>query len=601
MNIKTPEPHSRATQPCARASNFRSRAAHNWSYQAVLPAILLCATLLMPQMAAAVSREAVPGDGGIVASRSRPASQVGAEILKRGGNAVDAAVATGFALAVTYPSAGNLGGGGFMVIRLADGTLTTNDHRERAPARATRDMYLDEGGEVVAGLSTKTHLAVGVPGTVDGLIDVLERHGTMSLREVITPAIRLAERGFELDFDLARAFNRRQPDFAPHPASAALFSKPDGSPWQAGDVFRQRDLAATLKRIRRHGRDGFYAGKTAELIAEEMRRGNGLITLADLADYDSVWREPVRGSYRDVEIVSMPPPSSGGVLLVAMLNMLESQDLSGQGFASADTVHAMIEAERRAYADRAEYLGDPDFVDVPVARLTSKAYARQRFADFDPNKASRSTDIGPGLRPPEESPDTTHASVIDSMGNAVSYTTTLNLSYGSKIIAAGTGVLLNNEMDDFSSKPDTPNFYGLIGRAANAIEPGKRMLSSMTPTIVLKDGEPFLVTGSPGGSTIITTTMQVIINVIDHGMDLSDAVGQPRFHHQWLPDRVIYERFGLSADTLAELARRGHENLVVMPFGRGIGDANSVMVSETGIVGMADPRNEGAAIAAPMR
>ncbi len=297
----------------------------------------------------------------------------------------------------------------------------------------------------------------------------------------------------------------------------------------------------------------------------------------------------------------MPPPSSGGVLLVQMLNMLESQDLSASGFASADTVHAMIEAERRAYADRAEYLGDPDFVDVPIERLTSKAYAVERFADFDPLAASRSEDIGPGLRPPEEGPDTTHASVVDAMGNAVSYTTTLNLSYGSKIVAAGTGVLLNNEMDDFSSKPDTPNFYGLIGRAANAIEPGKRMLSSMTPTIVLKDNKPYLVTGSPGGSTIITTTMQIIINVIDHGMDLSDAVGQPRFHHQWLPDRVIYERYGLSADTLEELIGRGHKNLVVMPFGRGIGDANSVMTSETGIVGMADPRNEGAAVAAPVR
>lgn len=542
----------------------------------------------------AASPEVSYGDGGMVASRSLLASQVGADILRQGGNAVDAAVATGFALAVTYPSAGNLGGGGFMLIRLADGTVVANDHRERAPAAASRDMYLDEAGNPIPGKSTKTHLAVGVPGSVDGLLSALERHGTLDRRTVIQPAIKLARRGMILDHDLARQFNRRQSDFAPHAASMKIFGH-GKKPFAAGDRFAQLDLARTLDRVRRYGRAGFYEGATANMIAQEMERGGGLITAKDLADYRSLWREPVRGTYRGVEIVAMPPPSSGGVLLLQMLNMLEPYNIEAMGYGSADAMHLMIEAERRAYADRAEYLGDPDYYPVPIAKLTSKAYAKARFADVDLSKATRSADVGPGSWP-QESPDTTHLSVMDKLGNTVSYTTTLNLSYGSKIVAAGTGVLLNNEMDDFSAKANVPNFYGLLGRKANAIEPGKRMLSSMTPSIVVQDGKALLATGSPGGSTIITTTLQVIMNVIDHKMSLSDAVAKPRFHHQWQPDRIIVERFGFSPDTLNLLRTRGHQDFVVMPFGRGIGDANSVMQVDGSLQGMADPRSAGAAV-----
>ncbi len=561
--------------------------------RASISGLVLASLLLCTVVTQAASREAVHAAGGMVASRSALASEVGADILRQGGNAIDAAVATGFALAVTHPSAGNLGGGGFMVIRLADGTLISNDHRERAPAAATRDMFLDADGEFIADLSTKTHLASGVPGSVDGLLAVHQRYGQLSLRQVINPAIRLAEKGFALSYDLSSRLAARLSEFEPFAASVAVFSN-KGKPYAEGERFVQKDLAATLKRIRRSGRDGFYSGRTADLLVAEMQRGGGLITHKDLQDYRSVWREPVRGTYRGYEIVGMPPPSSGGALVVQMLNMLERYDIAALGYGSAATMHLMIEAERRAFADRAEHLGDPDFYDVPLAMLTSKDYAKQRFADFDPEKASLSSEIGAGQWP-NESPDTTHASFMDHEGNSVAYTTTLNLSYGSKIVVAGAGFLLNNEMDDFSAKPDTPNAFGLLGREANAIAPGKRMLSSMTPTIVLKDGEPVLVTGSPGGSTIITTTLQVIMNVIDHGMDLSDAVGKPRFHHQWQPNRIVYERFGVSPDTLQRLQEMGHQGLVLLPWGRGLGDANSVSREGDTMHGMSDPRNDGGA------
>jgi len=545
--------------------------------------------------AGAASPEAIHGKGGMVASRSALASAVGAGIMRDGGNAVDAAVATGFALAVTYPSAGNIGGGGFMVIRLADGTVITNDHRERAPGAATRDMFLDAAGNVVPGLSTGSHLAAGVPGTVAGLLDVLERYGTLSRKAVLEPAIRLARYGFFLNYDLAHDIAEEQPYFAKDSGSAAVFLKRDGSVYAEGERFVQKDLAATLERIAKSGRDGFYAGKTAKLIVAEMERGGGLISEADLAAYRSVWREPVRGTYRGHQIVSMPPPSSGGVLLVQMLNMMEPYDVEKMGYGSADAIHLMIEAERRAYADRAEHLGDADFYPVPVATLVDKAYARARFADFVPNRASRSVDVKAGVVV-AESPDTTHVSVMDAAGNAVALTTTLNLPYGSKLVVDGAGFLLNNEMDDFSAKENAPNAFGLVGRAANAIEPNKRMLSSMTPTIVLDEsGRPELVTGSPGGSTIITTVLQVVVNVLDHGMDVSDAVASPRFHHQWLPDRVVYERNGISPDTLALLRQRGHEQMVVLPFERAIGDANSVMRVGDELLGMSDPRNVGGA------
>jgi gamma-glutamyltranspeptidase/glutathione hydrolase len=559
--------------------------------------LCVCLAIMLVNAAShSASESAVSGTRGVVATRSMLASEVGAKILERGGNAIDAAVAVGFALAVTYPSAGNLGGGGFMVIHLADGTVATNDHREKAPLGASADMYLGENGDVVRGLSTQTHLAVGVPGTVAGLLDVLERHGTLDRATVIQPAIDLAKDGFLLNRDLAGQFARRVQSFAKYPATHAIFSK-DGVPYAEGDRFVQMDLAATLERIKADGRDGFYKGKTADLIVAEMQTHGGLISHEDLQSYESRWREPIRGTYRGHDIVSMPPPSSGGVLLVQMLNMLEPYDQSASGFGGAQTIHRMIEAERRAYADRAEYLGDPDFFPVPIAELTSKNYAKGRFADFKSDKAGVSGDIGPG-RIAVESPETTHVSVMDSAGNAVAYTTTLNLSYGAKMVAAGTGVLLNNEMDDFSAKENVPNFYGLLGRQANAIAPAKRMLSSMTPTIVLRDGKPLLVTGSPGGSTIITTTLQVIVNVIDHGMNLADAVASPRFHHQWQPDRVIHEEFAFSPDTKTLLQQMGHTNLNAISsfMGRGIGDANSVMRTDGGIVGKSDPRNVGGAV-----
>ena len=539
--------------------------------------------------------EAVVGKSGVVASRSPLASEVGLQVLKSGGNAVDAAVAVGFALAVTHPSAGNLGGGGFLVMRLADGDVVANDHREVAPKRASRDMYLDEAGDVVAGLSTASHLASGVPGTVDGLLSALARYGTLDARAVLAPAIRLARDGFPLPEDLAAQFARHRERFAAYPASAAKFAKAAGAAYAAGDVFRQPDLAATLERIAAQGRDGFYAGRTADLLVAEMERGGGLISHEDLKEYRSVWRQPVRGSYRGHDIYSMPPPSSGGVLLVQLLNMLETHDVNRMGADNADTAHLMIEAERRAYADRAEHLGDPDFYDVPMAMLIDKAYATARLVSLDRGKASLSTEVGAGARWPEESPETTHVSVMDAAGNCVAYTTTLNLSYGSKIVVTSAGFLLNNEMDDFSAKPDAPNSFGLVGREANSIVPGKRMLSSMTPTIVLKKKEPFLVTGSPGGSTIITTVLQVVVNVIDHRMDLAAAVSRPRFHHQWLPNRVVYEPGAFSESALETLTGRGHVNLNEIRFG--IGDANSAMRVGENLIGVADPRNAGAALA----
>ena len=552
------------------------------------------AVFILAPLAEAAAPEPVRGERGAVASRSMIASEVGLDILRAGGNAVDAAVATGFALAVTWPSAGNLGGGGFMVIRLEDGTVVTNDHRETAPLAATRDMYQDEDGVVVDGLSTHSHLAVGVPGSVAGMLDALERYGKLDRRTVIGPSIRLAREGFELTHDQARDFAGALPRMAPYAASMAQFSR-DGEPYAAGDVFRQPALAATLERIAELGKQGFYEGETADLLVAEMERGGGLITHEDLASYESVWRDPIRGAYRGYEIWSMPPPSSGGLLLVQMLNMLEPFDLAGMGYGSAARTHLLIEAERRAYADRATHLGDADFYPVPFQMLTDRGYAESRMADFDAQKATRSSEIAAGAWP-QESPDTTHLSTMDAAGNAVAYTTTLNLSYGSKIVVAGAGFLLNNEMDDFSSKPGVPNAYGLLGADANAIAPGKRMLSSMTPTIVTREGEPWLVTGSPGGSTIITTTMQVILNSIDHEMGINDAVGRPRFHHQWQPDQVWFEPLGLSPDTLSILRSMGHE-MTPTPWGGNIGDANSIKRVDGEMRAMSDPRNDGGAAA----
>lgn len=554
--------------------------------------LVMAAVILNAQAAMAASPEAIRGTAGMVVSRSDVASKVGAEVLAAGGNAIDAAVAVGFALAVTYPSAGNLGGGGFMVIRLADGNVVANDHRERAPATADRDMFLDADGNVVEGLSTDTHLATGVPGTVAGLLDIHGRYGVLALPDVIDPAIALARDGFPLSLDLARDFARRLPDFASHPATLAVFANADETPFESGDLFIQKDLAATLARIRDGGRDGFYKGTTADLLVAEMQRGGGRIAQADLDTYRSVWRAPIFGNYRGFEVVSMPPPSSGGIVLVQMLNMLERYNLGGMGAGSAKAIHHMVEAARRAYADRATHLGDADFYPVPVARLIDKAYATMRFGDFNAWRASASADIGAGYWP-EKGGQTTHVSVMDAAGNAVAYTTTLNFSYGAKMVVPGAGFLLNNEMDDFAARENAPNAYGLLGGEANSIAPGKRMLSSMSPTILLWDGAPVVVTGSPGGSAIITTVLQVIVNVVDHRMSLAQAVGQPRFHHQWQPDRILFEP-GISEDTLAELKSMGHRDLVVLRAAR-IGDANSVMRVDGALLGVADPRTASAA------
>ena len=550
---------------------------------------VLLGWLVLPLFAA--GPQPVRGKHGVVASRSLIASQVGVEIMKKGGNAIDAAVAVGFALAVTYPSAGNLGGGGFMVVRLANGEVKTLDFRETAPQAASRDMYLDGSGNPISGLSTKTHLAAGTPGTVAGMLEALKTHGKLSRKQVLEPAIRLASEGFPLTYDLAFQFERQLRFMKDHPASMAIFSK-NGTPFQAGDTWKQPDLAASLKRIAEHGRDGFYRGPTADLIVAEMARGQGLVTHKDLEHYEPKWRKPLKGNYRGYEIWSMPPPSSGGILVLEMLNMLEPYDLGAMGWGSADTIHLMIEAQRRAYADRAEYLGDPDFVDVPTTQLTTKAYAKSRFDDFEKGKASDSEAIGAGSWGPE-SMETTHYSVMDAQGNAVSVTTTLNWGYGSKIVVAGAGFLLNNEMDDFSIKANTPNTYGLIGRKANEIQPKKRMLSSMTPTIVTKDGKVALVTGSPGGATIINTVFQVILNTIDHKMSLSDAVSLPRFHHQWKPNRILFEAHGISPDTVSILKLKGHINLISAKFQ--IGDANSIAPEGDLLQGMSDPRNDGGA------
>ena len=533
------------------------------------------------------------GSQGIVASRSLLASKVGIDIMKQGGNAIDAAVAVGFALAVTYPSAGNLGGGGFMVIRLANGEDYALDFREVAPELAHPDMYLDDKGKVVKGLSTIGHLSAGVPGSVDGLLKAQARFGNLTRKQVIAPAFYLANDGFILPRDLAEQFSKQLPAMASYPASTKIFSN-KGKPYKAGDKWIQLDLAYTLKIIANKGREGFYDGKVAKLITKEMQAGGGKISLDDLKNYQSLWRDPIKSTYRGYTIIGMPPPSSGGILIAQMLNMIEPYNIKELGWGSAELVHLMIEAQRRAYADRAIHLGDPDFYQVPQKKLTSKEYARLRFKNFNPEKANTSDEIGSGSWG-KESNDTTHYSVMDAKGNAVSVTTTLNLAYGNKIVVPGTGFLLNNEMDDFSSKPGVPNAYGLLGSEANKIEPGKRMLSSMSPTIVLKGNKPFLVTGSPGGSTIINTSLQVILNVLDHGMSLNDAVGLPRFHHQWQPDKIFYEPYAISPDTLKALKTINHTGFI--KSSRLMGDANSVMLKnisdEVVLYGASDPRNAG--------
>jgi gamma-glutamyltranspeptidase / glutathione hydrolase len=527
---------------------------------------------------------------GMVSSQEALASRIGVEVLERGGNAVDAAVAIGFTLAVTLPRAGNLGGGGFMLVHEAEsGETVAIDYREMAPAAAYRDLFLDAAGEVDSEKAWYSRSAAGVPGTVAGLALALERYGTLSLAEALAPAIRLAEEGIVVTSDLSDSLESHRERLLSVPASAAIFFHDDGRAYQPGETLVQADLARSLKEIAKGGPGAFYRGAIAERIAADMAANDGPMTRDDLATYQAVVRAPVHGSYRGYDVYSMPPPSSGGVHLVEILNILEGYPLGELGQNGAETIHLMAEAMKLAYADRSQHMGDPDFWPVPVAGLTAKAYAEALRATIDPKRARPADEIRPGDPAPYESPETTHFSVMDRWGNAVANTYTLNFGYGSGIVAAGTGILLNDEMDDFSSKPGVPNAYGLIGGAANAIEPGKRPLSSMTPTIVVKDGRAFLATGSPGGSRIITTTLQIILNVIDHGMNIAAATYAPRVHHQWLPDELQVER-GLSPDTLAALAAMGH-NLVEVDA---MGSTQSVLHNDDGYFGAADPRRPGA-------
>ncbi|WP_222841360.1 gamma-glutamyltransferase [Hymenobacter sp. BT188] len=572
-------------------------------YSFVLLALLACTTSTPTASVTSANTLAAPLPASepslitaqaMVVSAHPEASRIGLEVLQKGGNAYDAAVAVQFALAVVLPTAGNLGGGGFFLYRGNEGSIGALDFREMAPSAASRDMYLDKQGNVITDLSTAGHLASGVPGTVAGMVTVHQKLGKLPWTDLVQPAVELARRGVVLTSKEAAGLNRTRPDFIKYnPKHTPAYVRPDGDtrPWQAGDTIRYPDLARTLERIRDQGRAGFYQGPTAKLIVAEMQRGGGIITEQDLLKYQPKWRAPLRGSYRGYDLIAMPPPSSGGVALLQMLQMLEPYDLRAAGWHSPLAVHYITEAERRVYADRATYLGDPDFGKVPVAQLTDPTYVKNRMSTLENNgRATPSSEVqaGAGL-PVYESDQTTHYNVVDAMGNAVSCTTTLNGSYGSKVVVAGAGFLLNNEMDDFSVKAGAPNYYGLVGGTANAIEPGKRMLSSMTPTIVTQGGKLFMVVGTPGGSTIITSVLQTIIHVLDYGMTMQQAVSAPRLHHQWLPDQIDAEENALLPAARDTLQRRGYKINPRSAWGR----VDAIRVLPDGhLEGGADPRGD---------
>jgi gamma-glutamyltranspeptidase/glutathione hydrolase len=531
---------------------------------------------------------------GMVVGPEQLASEVGAQILRQGGNAVDAAVATGFALAVTFPRAGNLAGGGFMLIHLADDDRQTLiDYRESAPAAASRDMYLDDQGELDRRREFFSHQSAGVPGTVAGLLYALEKFGTLSREQVLAPAIALAREGVAISYGLYFEINASADRLRKNPAAKHLFFREDGSLYNIGERWRQPDLAWTLSEISQRGKDGFYGGEVARRITAEMEAAGGLITATDLADYRVIERQPVRGTYRDFEIVSTPPPSSGGVHIVQMLNILEGFDLQAMGHNSAAYLHHLTESMKLAYADRSVYLGDSDFADVPVAQLTDKAYAARQRQRIDSSRATPSIDIAPGRVAGGESTETTHYSVADRFGNVVSNTYTLNFSFGSHIAVPGTGMLLNNEMADFATRPGTANAFGLIQGEANKIEPGKRPLSSMSPTIVFRDGEPWLATGSPGGSVIITTVLQTVLNAMEFDMNIATAAAEPRIHHQWMPDVLKMEE-GFSPDTVRLLKGMGQ---AVDIAGRTSGRTNSIMLKDGWLYGASDTRRPGGFVA----
>ena len=593
MDLCSPLPDTRARTSTPPFAALRSR----------LCVGLLCAAAAGGPVAAQEHRSvytpppaeaihAVVAEHGMVVAQEKLSAGIGADVLRRGGNAVDAAVATGFAMAVTYPRAGNIGGGGFMVIHSRDrGEDIAIDYREMAPAAATAEMFLGPDGKPDNAKSRDSALGIGVPGTVAGLSLALEKYGSgkFTLAELLRPAIALARDGFIISDDTADTLPELYQRLARWPSSLRIFSRPDGTPLHEGDRLTQADLAATLTAIAEQGPRGFYQGPVADKFAAAVRDAGGIMTAADLGSYQAVIRAPLRGSYRGYEIISMPQPSSGGVVLLEMLNILEGYPMHDIRRGSAASLHLMIEAMKRGYADRARYLGDPAFVNAPVATLISKDYAAKQRRTIDPDHATPAAEIFSPMPPPREGHNTTHFSVVDSAGNAVSNTYTLNFPYGLGLVAAGTGVLVNNELDDFTAAPGAANAFGLVGYEANLPGPGKRPLSSMTPTIVLKDGNLVLVTGSPGGSRIISTVLQVIVDVLDYNMDVAAAVAAPRLHHQWLPDEVRIER-GFDEATLAELRAKGHR--VVEPMGQT--SANSIAVSPDGLRGAPDPRMRGA-------